>query len=162
MHQGRVIAAEFIGFTESQTPMDDSSEPVSNHDELMSNFFAQPDALAVGKTREQLTAENVPEHLHNHKLFPGDRPSLSILFQGALTAHNCGQLLALYEHRVAIEGFLYDINSFDQWGVELGKVLAKDVRSVFAASKKGDAPDVTKFNPATRNLLAAYLGSRQQ
>ena len=90
MHQGRTISAEFIGFTASQTPTDDATEPVSNHDELMSNFFAQPDALAIGKTIEQLQAEGVREDLHNHKLFPGDRPSLSILFQGALTAHNCG------------------------------------------------------------------------
>ena len=113
MHQGRPIAAEFIGFTESQTPIDDESEVVSNHDELMSNFFAQPDALAVGKTIEELTTAGVPENLRNHKLFQGDRPSLSMLFEGSLTAYNCGQLLALYEHRVAIEGFLYGINSFD-------------------------------------------------
>jgi glucose-6-phosphate isomerase len=64
-------------------------------------------------------------------LFVGDRPSLSILFTGKLTAFTCGQLLALYEHRVAVEGFIYGINSFDQWGVELGKILAKDVRNVF-------------------------------
>ena len=80
MHQGRTISAEFIGFTASQTPTDDATEPVSNHDELMSNFFAQPDALAIGKTIEQLQAEGVREDLHNHKLFQGDRPSLSILF----------------------------------------------------------------------------------
>ena len=90
MHQGRPIAAEFIGFTESQTPIDDESEVVSNHDELMSNFFAQPDALAVGKTIEELTAAGVPENLRNHKLFQGDRPSLSMLFEGSLTAYNCG------------------------------------------------------------------------
>ena len=65
-------------------------------------------------------------------MFKGDRSSCSILFEGALTPTNCGQLLALYEHRVAVEGFLFDVNSFDQWGVELGKVLAKDVRAVFA------------------------------
>ena len=82
MHQGRTIAAEFIGFTASQTPIDDSGEVVSNHDELMSNFFAQPDALALGKSIEQLEAEGVPEHLRTHKLFVGDRPSLSILFRG--------------------------------------------------------------------------------
>lgn len=128
----------------------------------MSNFFAQPDALALGKTLAQLEAEGVPENLRNHKLFVGDRPSLSILFEGALDAYNCGQLLALYEHRVATEGFLYGINSFDQWGVELGKVLAKDVRAVFAAKKKGDAEaDLSKFNPATKSLLGAYLATKQ-
>jgi len=73
----------------------------------------------------------VPEHLLEHKTFPGDRPSLSLLFKGELTAKSCGQLLAMYEHRVATEGFIYGVNSFDQWGVELGKVLAKEVRTVF-------------------------------
>jgi glucose-6-phosphate isomerase len=97
----------------------------------MSNFFAQPDALALGKSIEQLTKDGVPSELLNHKLFTGDRPSLSILFNGELTAFSCGQLLALYEHRIVVEGFLYGINSFDQWGVELGKVLAKDVRTIF-------------------------------
>jgi glucose-6-phosphate isomerase len=80
MHQGRVIAAEFIGFTESQARVDDSTEVVTAHQELMSNFFAQPDALALGKTIEQLQKEGVPENLLQHKFFPGDRPSLSILF----------------------------------------------------------------------------------
>ena len=128
-----MIPAEFIGFTKSQTPTLIPGEPVSNHEELMSNFFAQPDALALGKTLEQLKQEGVPENLWEHKLFLGDRPSLSLLFIGALDAFKCGQLLAIYEHRVAVEGFLYGINSFDQWGVELGKVLAKDVRNVFQA-----------------------------
>lgn len=109
----------------------------------MSNFFAQPDALAIGKSSEQLQAEGVHTQLLTHKLFVGDRPSLSMLFMGSLNAFNCGQLLALYEHRVAVEGFIYGINSFDQWGVELGKVLAKDVRSVFAAKKKGNDPAVS-------------------
>lgn len=79
-----------------------------------------------------------------------------MLFLGHLDAFKCGQLLAYYEHRVAVEGFVYDINSFDQWGVELGKVLAKDVRSVFTSIKKNDTPDLGKFNPATRALLQAY------
>ena len=84
-----------------------------------------------------------------HKIFSGDRPSLSLLFTGSLTPFACGQLLALYEHRVAVEGFIYDINSFDQWGVELGKVLAKGVREVFAEKKGEQQPKVEKFNPAT-------------
>lgn len=157
MHQGRIIPAEFIGYIESQTPIDDEKEVVANHDELMSNFFAQPDALAVGKDLDQLRSENVPEELEQHKLFEGDRPSLSILFK-KLNAHTCGQLLALYEHRVAVEGFLYGVNSFDQWGVELGKVLAKDVRKVFQTAKKDKkSPDLSKFNSATRKLLEKYL-----
>jgi len=158
MHQGRVVPAEFIGFVESQTPIDNDEEVVANHDELMSNFFAQPDALALGKDQSQLAAEGVPAELQQHKLFQGDRPSLSILFK-KLTPFTCGQLLSLYEHRVAVEGFMYDINSFDQWGVELGKVLAKDVRTVFHDVKKSKKEgDLSKFNSATRALLKKYLG----
>merc|ERR1712176_312854 len=81
MHQGRVIPAEFIGFSKSQNPIRLPSEPVANHDELMSNFFAQPDALAYGKTAGELRAEKTPEDLIEHKVFTGDRPSLSILLQ---------------------------------------------------------------------------------
>jgi glucose-6-phosphate isomerase len=104
-----------------------AGEPVSNHDELMSNFFAQPDALAYGKTVADLEAEGVPRELQPHKEFPGNRPSLSLLFP-ALNAYSCGQLLAMYEHRVAVQGFIWGVNSFDQWGVELGKALASRVR----------------------------------
>ena len=110
-----------------------------------------------------MTAANVPEELREHKRFMGNRPSLSILFAGHADANALGRLLAFYEHRVAIEGFIYDINSFDQWGVELGKNLAGDVRSVFTNSKKGhsatelDAQIKAKFNPATTNLLGCYL-----
>ena len=153
MHQGRVIPAEFIGFTKSQTHVHMDGEPVSNHEELMSNFFAQPDALAQGKDIETLKKDKVPEELQQHKLFEGDRPSLSLLFKGSLTPFSAGQLLSIYEHRVAIEGFLYDCNSFDQWGVELGKVLAKDVRSVFETK---DVPK-NKFNPATEKLMSLYV-----
>jgi glucose-6-phosphate isomerase len=99
-------------------------EVVTNHQELMSNFFAQADALAYGKTIEDLKADNVPESLWSHKEFPGNRPSLSLLMK-ELNAFSLGQLLALYEHRTAVQGFVWGINSFDQWGVELGKSLAK-------------------------------------
>ena len=122
--------SEFIGFATAQRPIDAPAEPVSNHEELMSNFFAQPDALAVGKDRAKLEEEKTKPELVEHKLFEGDRPSLSILMR-ELTPRSCGSLLAIYEHRVVVEGFLYGVNSFDQWGVELGKVLAKDVRGVF-------------------------------
>lgn len=162
MHQGRVIPAEFIGYTKSQTPISMDGEPVSNHQELMSNFFAQPDALAVGKDIETLKAEGVPEELLTHKHFPGDRPSMSLLFKGSLTAYNCGQLLAIYEHRVAVEGFIFGCNSFDQWGVELGKVLAKQTRSVFAdvqsgSKTKADCIPAGKFNEATQKLLQSFV-----
>ena len=121
MHQGRVIPAEFIGFCKSPQPIALPGEVVSNHDELMSNFFAQPDALAYGKTIDELKTAGVPTELHTHKEFEGNRPSLSLLFP-EMTPFTCGQLLALYEHRVAVQGFIWGINSFDQWGVELGKL----------------------------------------
>ncbi|CAN0404000.1 unnamed protein product, partial [Scytosiphon promiscuus] len=91
-------------------------------------FFAQPDALAYGKTLEELEAEGVPDWLRPHKVFTGNRPSLSLLFP-KLDAFSCGQLLAVYEHRTAVQGFVWGLNSFDQWGVELGKKLATQVRA---------------------------------
>jgi glucose-6-phosphate isomerase len=155
VHQGRVIPAEFIGFCQSPNPVHLEGEVVSNHDELMSNFFAQPDALAYGKNKTELANEGVPEHLHSHKEFPGNRPSLSLLFP-ALTPYTCGQLLALYEHRVAVQGFIWGVNSFDQWGVELGKVLANKVRSQLSAARNTGA-GISGFNPSTSNMLNKYL-----
>mmetsp|Transcript_81654 Transcript_81654/g.141967 ORF Transcript_81654/g.141967 Transcript_81654/m.141967 type:complete len:546 (+) Transcript_81654:93-1730(+) len=155
MHQGRAIPAEFIGFAASQNPIMLPGEPVSNHDELMSNFFAQPDALALGKTAEQLKAEGVKDELIPHKTFPGDRPSLSLLFP-VCTPYWLGQLLALYEHRTAVQGWCWGINSFDQWGVELGKALAKDVRTYLKDARAGGG-DTSKFLGPTAKLMAKYL-----
>jgi len=90
LHQGRTSQSEFIGFTHSQTPISIQGAPVTNHQELMSNFFAQPDALACGKDIQTLKEEGVPDDLLEHKAFQGDRPSLSILFAGSLTPFNCG------------------------------------------------------------------------
>ena len=148
LHQGRTVPAEFIAFCKSQ------SEDAEAHNELMSNFFAQPDALALGKTVEDLRAENCPEALFPHKVFDGDKPSLSLLF-GELNAYTCGQLLALYEHRVAVEGFLWGINSFDQYGVELGKVLATRVKGVVSRNN----PEEVQAE-ASAQLLAYYLARR--
>ena len=156
MHQGRVVPADFIGFCESQAPVDMDGEPVSNHDELMSNFFAQPDALAYGKTLQDLVAEGVDEALRPHKIFEGNRPSTSMLMT-RLDAFAIGQLLAIYEHRTATQGFIWGLNSFDQWGVELGKVLAKQVRAQLNASRKSGA-SVQGFNSSTSALLEAYIG----
>ncbi|CAN4080323.1 unnamed protein product [Withania somnifera] len=155
IHQGRVIPCDFIGVVKSQQPIYLKDEVVSNHDELMSNFFAQPDALAYGKTPEQLRKENVPDHLVSHKTFSGNRPSLSILLP-SLNAYNVGQLLAIYEHRVAVQGFVWCINSFDQWGVELGKSLATQVRKQLHASRKKGEP-VEGFNFSTKTLITRYL-----
>jgi len=155
MHQGRTIPAEFIGFQTSQNPIMLPGEPVANHDELMSNFFAQPDALALGKFAEELKADGVPEKLIAHKTFPGDRPSLSLLLP-TCNPFWLGQLLALYEHRTAVQGWVWGINSFDQWGVELGKVLAKEVRNYLSDARKGQADD-SKFIGPTKKLLKMYL-----
>jgi glucose-6-phosphate isomerase len=157
-----------------------AGEAVSNHDELMSNFFAQPDALACGKTAAELAAEGVPADLIPHKTFPGNRPSSSLLFP-RLDAYTTGQLLALYEHRTAVEGFIWGIPSFDQWGVELGKKLATQVRGQLktsraaalvigssipvadggstAATKVASTGEIIGFNPSTTSLLSRYLRS---
>eukprot|EP00177_Eucheuma_denticulatum_P003478 GFKZ01006290.1.p1 GENE.GFKZ01006290.1~~GFKZ01006290.1.p1 ORF type:complete len:554 (-),score=81.04 GFKZ01006290.1:289-1950(-) len=155
IHQGRVVPCDFVGVIKSQTPIVVEGEPVSNHDELMSNFFAQPDALALGKTADQCRAEGVPEELVPHKTFPGNRPSSSMLV-AELNAFSVGQLLAIFEHRTAVEGFVWGINSFDQWGVELGKVLAKGVRAQLKAARTEGAA-VSGFNPSTTMLLSKYL-----
>jgi glucose-6-phosphate isomerase len=156
VHQGRVVPCDFIGFRTSQQPVKLAKEPVANHDELMANFFAQPDALAFGKTAAEVRAEGVAEELVPHKVFPGDRPS-NVLLMDRLDAATCGKLLALYEHRTAVQGFIWGVNSFDQWGVELGKVLAKQVRSQLQASRKDRAAAIAGFNAATTATLASYL-----
>jgi glucose-6-phosphate isomerase len=156
IHQGRVVPCDFIGFRRSQQPVALPGEPVDNHDELMSNFFAQPDALAYGKTEAELVKDGVPAALVPHKVFDGNRPS-NVLLLDQLTPYSTGQLLALYEHRTAVQGFIWGVNSFDQWGVELGKVLAKTVRSQLQKSRTANAP-VSGFNPATAYLLQSYLG----
>ncbi|QCE16605.1 glucose-6-phosphate isomerase [Vigna unguiculata] len=155
IHQGRVIPCDFIGVVKSQQPVFLKGEVVSNHDELMSNYFAQPDALAYGKTADQLQKENVSPHLIPHKTFSGNRPSLSLLLP-SLNAYNIGQLLAIYEHRIAVEGFIWGINSFDQWGVELGKSLATQVRKQLNASRTKGEP-VQGFNFSTTKMLNRYL-----
>uniref|UniRef100_A0A7S4WD97 Glucose-6-phosphate isomerase n=1 Tax=Alexandrium monilatum TaxID=311494 RepID=A0A7S4WD97_9DINO len=157
MHQGRAIPADFIGFKASQQPISLPGEPVANHDELMSNFFAQPDALALGKTAEECRKEGIPEKLVEHKVFTGDRPSLSLLLP-VCDARHLGVLLALYEHRTAVQGWVWGINSFDQWGVELGKVLGVKVRRYLSEARKGGA-DASAFNRPTQRLLGAMLSA---
>ncbi|CAD8066766.1 unnamed protein product [Paramecium sonneborni] len=162
IHQGsQVIPCEFIGYAKSQaeTGATNPAAVRDQHDELMSNYFAQVDALARGKTKEEVIAEGVKQELQHHKVFPGDRCSLQILFQNEANPYNVGQLLALYEHRVLVEGILWGINPFDQWGVELGKVLAKNVRSVLLKNVDNhNNLDFTGFNAnsATKNLISHY------
>ena len=118
IHQGtKLIPADFIGFAESLNPLGD------HHAKLMANYFAQTQALAFGKTEEELRAEGMDEELLPHRVFEGNRPTNSLLLR-KLTPHTLGQLVALYEHKIFVQGVLWNVFSFDQWGVELGKVLA--------------------------------------
>ncbi len=121
IHQGTTpVPVDFIAFAhpDFETP--------DHHDALIANCFAQAEALAFGKSAEAVRAEGVPESLVSHKTFPGNRPS-TMLFAERLTPFVLGQLIALYEHKVFVQGVIWGINSFDQWGVELGKVLAKAI-----------------------------------
>ncbi|GMH77466.1 hypothetical protein TrRE_jg9337, partial [Triparma retinervis] len=155
LHQGRPAPADFIGFCKSQAPVTMEGERVNNHDELMANFFAQPDALAYGKTEKDCEAEGIPPALIPHKVFPGNRPSSSLLLT-SLTAFSIGQLLSVYEHRTSVQGFIWGINSFDQWGVELGKALAGQVRNQIVESR-GKGAQVAGFNQSTTMMLESYL-----
>jgi glucose-6-phosphate isomerase len=127
IHQGQVVPVDVIGVVEPQHDATSAAHPVSLHQELLCNMLAQVDALAFGKTAEEVRAAGVPEELVSSKVFSGNRPS-NLLLLPRLDAFTCGQLLALYEHRTAVQGFVWGINSFDQMGVELGKVLAGDLR----------------------------------
>ena len=121
IHQGtKLIPCDFIGFCKSHNPIGD------HHLKLMANFFAQTEALAFGKTPEALEAEGVPAELVPHKTFEGNRPTNSIMAE-KLTPSVLGQLVALYEHKIFVQGIIWDIYSFDQWGVQLGKVLASRI-----------------------------------
>ena len=121
LHQGtRLVPVDFIGFARPNHSL------LAQHDLLMANLFAQGEALAFGKTLDEVRAEGVPEHQQLHRVFPGNRPSTTILAP-ELTPHVLGQLIALYEHIVFVQGSVWGINSFDQWGVELGKALANRI-----------------------------------
>jgi glucose-6-phosphate isomerase len=155
LHQGRVVPTDFIGFIESQQSADLSTESISNHDDMMANFFAQPDGLAYGKTLVDLIQEGIAEPLREHMVLSGNRPSSSLLLT-KLDAFAMGQLIALYEHRTAVQGFIWGINSFDRFGVDLGKVLAKQVRAQLSASRNTGA-SVQGFNASTSTLLEHFL-----
>jgi len=121
IHQGtRLIPCDFIAFGHALNPIGD------HHDILLANVFAQAEALAFGKTPEQVKAEGTPDWLVPHRVFEGNRPSNTILLD-RLTPESLGKLVALYEHSVFTQGAIWNINSFDQWGVELGKALAKRI-----------------------------------
>ncbi|MCK8614331.1 glucose-6-phosphate isomerase [Gordonia sp. C13] len=157
LHQGtRIVPADFIGFAE---PTDDlpagPDGSGSMHDLLMSNYFAQTKVLAFGKTADEIADEGVPAHVVAHKVMPGNRPSTSILAP-RLTPSVIGQLVALYEHQVFVEGAIWGINPFDQWGVELGKTQAK---ALLGTITQTDAP-AADADSSTNELVAWYRKHR--
>jgi len=159
LHMGQTAPCDFIGFCQSQHDLCLDNESLSSHDELMANFFAQPDALANGKTEDEVRAEGIEEELIPHRVFKGNRPSMSLLMP-KLTAYAAGQLLGVYEHRTAVQGFIWDINSFDQWGVELGKKLANDVKSQLIEARKNtdnESHAIKASNPASSRILNYYV-----
>jgi glucose-6-phosphate isomerase len=146
IHQGtRIVPCDFIGFGQPLNPLGDQ------HDLLMANLIAQGEALAFGKTADEVRAEGTPEALVPHRTFPGNRPSSTILAQ-KLTPHALGTLIALYEHSVFVQGVIWDIDSFDQWGVELGKQLAKATIAELTAS---DEPTLA-HDSSTNTLIRRY------
>lgn len=149
IHQGtKVIPADFIGFAE---PVADLLPGlVAQHDLLMANFFAQTQALAFGKTPDEVRAEGVAEELVPHKTFQGNHPTTTILAE-ELTPSVLGQLIALYEHKVFVQGAIWNIDSFDQWGVELGKVLARRVEPALT-----EGADVPGLDASSKALVAKY------
>jgi glucose-6-phosphate isomerase len=150
LHQGtRLIPCDFLGFCRPAEVIGD------HHDLLMANFLAQTEALAFGKTREEVEAEGVAPDLAPHRTFPGNRPTSTILAP-ELTPSVLGQLTALYEHKVLTQGTIWDINSFDQWGVELGKVLATRIAAELAPS----APQDLAHDSSTNTLIRRYRRQR--
>ncbi|MFE1549113.1 glucose-6-phosphate isomerase [Streptomyces sp. NPDC058718] len=155
IHQGtKVIPADFIGF--ARPVADLLPGLVAQHDLLMANFFAQTQALAFGKTPEEVRAEGVAEELVPHKTFQGNHPTTTILAD-ALTPSVLGQLIALYEHKVFVQGAIWNIDSFDQWGVELGKVLAKKIEPVLTDGEGGE-----QLDSSTAGLVSAYRALRDR
>ncbi|MER7547508.1 glucose-6-phosphate isomerase [Actinomadura sp.] len=151
LHQGtRLVPADFIGFAEpfEDPPVDG---PAGMHDLLTANMLAQTSALAFGKTAEEIAAEGAPAAVVPHKVMPGNRPSSTILAP-KLTPKTLGSLVALYEHMVFVEGTIWGIDSFDQWGVELGKVMAMDL----APALTSEEPPAQAPDPSTAALVRRY------
>jgi glucose-6-phosphate isomerase len=150
IHQGtRLIPCDFIGFCKTHNPLGDQ------HDKLMANFFAQTEALAFGKTAAQCRAEGVPEALVPHKTFEGNHPT-NTLMADQLTPESFGALIALYEHKVFTQGIIWNIFSFDQWGVELGKVLAAKVLVELTLNER----PLLRHDVSTNALIARYRAAQ--
>jgi glucose-6-phosphate isomerase len=151
IHQGtKLIPCDFIGFGQSLNPLG------NHHDQLMANVFAQTEALAFGKTAEQVRAEGTPDWLVPHRVFSGNRPSNTILAE-RLTPESLGKLVALYEHSVFTQGTIWNVNSFDQWGVELGKVLAERIIPELTSP----AEPALAHDSSTNTLIRRYRSLRE-
>jgi glucose-6-phosphate isomerase len=150
IHQGtKLIPCDFIGFCQTLNPMG------RHHDLLMANLLAQGEALAFGKTAEEVRAEGTPEWLVPHRTFEGNRPSSTILAD-RLTPETLGALVALYEHSAFTQGIVWDVDSFDQWGVELGKVLATRIIPELEAAADGPLA----HDSSTNALIRQYRSRR--
>jgi len=158
LHQGtRLVPCDFIGFGRSLNPLGCTGAAVdSQHDLLMANLFAQAEALAFGKTANEVRAEGVAHALVPHRVFEGNRPSNTLL-AAQLTPHTLGALVALYEHSVFTQGVIWGVDSFDQWGVELGKVLAEQTAAELACAQ---AP-TPKHDSSTQALMRRYRQLRE-
>ncbi|MDR2379928.1 MAG: glucose-6-phosphate isomerase, partial [Bifidobacteriaceae bacterium] len=154
LHQGtQLVPADFIAFANPPVPLVDSGQDV--HELLLANFIAQTSALAFGKTADEVRAEGTPDHLIPARTFSGNRPSTSIMAP-ALTPGVLGQLIALYEHITFVEGAIWGIDSFDQWGVELGKALAFEVTPALA----GNEAAFVNLDPSAQGMVQYYRAAR--
>ena len=155
IHQGtRLIPADFLAFANPAHPTKDGEQDV--HELFLANFFAQTQALAFGKTEDEVRAEGTVEHVVNARIFSGNRPSTSIM-ASRLTPRVLGELIALYEHITFVQGIVWGIDSFDQWGVELGKKLALDL----VPAIKGDREVLARQDSSTASLIDYYLKHRK-
>jgi glucose-6-phosphate isomerase len=152
IHQGTtMIPVDLIGFGKSLNPLGD------HHDILSANVFAQAQALAFGKTEEQVRAEGTPDHVVPHRVMEGNRPT-SVILAEVLTPFQLGSLVALYEHSVFTQGAIWGVDSFDQWGVELGKALAQAI----APELMADAEPTLDHDSSTNALIRKYRVLKQQ
>ena len=159
LHQGTpLVPCDFIGFCQSLNPLaDDASQTDGQHNLLMANFFAQTEALAFGKTADEVRAEGTAEPLVPHRVCEGNRPSNTLMAQ-RLTPHTLGALVALYEHSVFTQGVVWNIDSFDQWGVELGKVMAGKTAAELGSA---DTPAL-HHDSSTNTLIRRYRQQRKE
>ncbi|MDO4665235.1 MAG: glucose-6-phosphate isomerase [Actinomycetaceae bacterium] len=156
IHQGtELIPADFLAFARPTWALKEDEQ--DQHELFLANFFAQTKALAFGKTEDEVRAEGTPEHLVSARVFAGNKPTTSIMAP-ALTPRVLGELIALYEHITFVQGIIWGINSFDQWGVELGKVLATQITPAVG----GDEQALDSQDPSTQALISYYHDHRGQ